>query len=184
MHTATSFKWYSFIALFVFGAMLFLPSCKDKQQVIEEEAVEVVEVPEEVVEEVEESPKDSLVVVYQRTPCFGTCPIFTFKLYESGYATYKGENFVDKMGNFEGLAPINAFDEIRKKADEIGYFQMKDSYNDPMVSDLPATITEIMSDAGTRKYVKNRYNGPAEIQQLYPVIDSIIENIEWKPIKN
>ena len=43
-------------------------------------------------------PIDSLVISFSKTPCFGRCPVYKVKVYESGFATYEGLNFAEKLG--------------------------------------------------------------------------------------
>ena len=177
-----SFLQSHYLFLLLAGLMLFPSACKKKAEL---EVTEVTEPmpPPDLVEEPNDKLEyqDSLMIHYQGTSCFGTCPIFVMKVYRSGYATYDGTNFVERMGKFEGWVPPGAIEAVVAKANGIGYFQMKDKY-DAMVSDLPSTITEIAAADGTIKRVDNRYDGPRALQDLYPILDQVIESTEWKPI--
>jgi hypothetical protein len=169
------------------GFMLLGSGCKKKQRVIEEVVDENIS-QEQVAEPLEstapEEPKDSLFLYYQKTPCFGTCPIFKMTIYRSGYAIYKGDNFVDMMGDFEARFSEGQMEAITAMANQVGYFDMGERYDDPMVTDLPSTIVEMLNQEGKRKKVLNRYQGPAEIQDLYKLINEMIDQVEWKPIEN
>lgn len=180
MRTSIQSKFISFGLLTIMMA-LFLGACKEKEQVMM--LAEDKPVPEEAEIQLEiPVPQDSLSILYQRTACFGTCPIFVLKIYKSGYATYEGTNFVEMMGKFDGYAPQGALEAVMAQANGIGYFNMQDRY-DAMVSDLPSIITEITGPNGNRKRVNNRYGGPKSLQDLYPILDHVIESTEWKPIK-
>jgi len=156
-------------------------ACKQKEEVVVLATSEPIEEIAEIEEEIK-IPQDSLKLHYQRTACFGTCPIFLMKVYASGYATYEGTNFVENMGKFDGRVPAGAIESVVSTANGIGYFQMQNRY-DAMVSDLPSVITEIADSEGIRKRVDNRYDGPKQLHDLYPILDHIIEATEWKPIK-
>src|SRR5690554_8070209 len=45
-------------------------------------------------------PKDSLIISFEKTPCFGRCPVYKIKVFESGFAIYEGINFAEKMGTY------------------------------------------------------------------------------------
>ena len=62
---------------------------------------------------------------------------------------------------------------LMELAEDMGYFQLKDVYDNRFVTDLPATITEIDG-----KRVMNRYEGP-DLSRLYNQLDTLIENTPW-----
>lgn len=118
------------------------------------------------------------VVYYERTHCFGTCPVFTFTMTSSGKCTYEGRNFVDMIGVYEADAGNQAIDRIIEAAEAVNYFGLQDSYDDPMVMDLPASITRING-----KEVMKRMGGP-DLRSLYSVLDELIEELEWTAVRN
>ncbi len=157
---------------------IFAISCKGKKDTA------VSENPVEAEKTVDPRLQDSLWVTYERTPCFGTCPVFKFSMYSDGTARYEGKNFVDRMGSYEGRIPKDAFDRIFSTAERLGYYNLEKSYDNVMVTDLPACYTDIMGKDGKRKFVNNRYQGPAEIREIYTLLDEIMESIEWNRIEN
>ena len=67
--------------------------------------------------------KKELIISLQRTPCYGTCPIYKMEIFSDGSAFYHGERFVEKMGNYEFSVSKETLNYILKKADEIGFFE-------------------------------------------------------------
>ena len=45
--------------------------------------------------------KKELVISLERTPCYGTCPIYKMEIFSDGSAFYHGERFVDRIGDYE-----------------------------------------------------------------------------------
>lgn len=178
-----------FFSTMLFGLSILLigSGCNRQKQLAEKQLNErppEEQIFEQVEDQIAESPKDSLFLYYQKTPCFGTCPIFKMTIYQSGYAIYEGDNFVDMMGTFQARFSDEHMASISAVARHIGYFDMGERYDDPMVTDLPSTIVEMIDERGERKKVLNRYQGPAELQDLYKLINEIIDQVEWKPIEN
>ena len=135
-------------------------SCRKKKDVAVVETpvqVETVAVPE--------VPLDSLFCRYERTPCFGRCPVFELKIYRSGYAVYEGKNFVDLIGFYHTTFTATSLQKINDTAEAIKYFSLKDSYDNPYVTDLPTITTEIHTEKHN-KSVAARYQSPAELQTL------------------
>ncbi len=127
--------------------------------------------------------KGELLVAISKTPCFGTCPHFDFVMYESGYCTYDGKNFVEMEGLHEALVSKAEYDVIKEIALSIDYFNMEDEYKNQLVMDLPSTSTTVVYKKKT-KTVFNYYGGPKELVKLYEVIDALIEKAEWHKIKD
>lgn len=67
---------------------------------------------------------------------------------------------------------------IRLQAIALGYDTLQEKYDQPMVSDLPATITVIDG-----KRVMNRYQGP-DLKLLYAELDSMILRVNWEGVEN
>ncbi|MDG1780670.1 MAG: DUF6438 domain-containing protein [Flavobacteriales bacterium] len=115
---------------------------------------------------------------YERTVCFGTCPSFSFEVFSDGKCTYNGRNFVDMIGMYKGQATEAQMNAIRLQAIALGYDTLQEKYDQPMVSDLPATITVIDG-----KRVMNRYQGP-DLKLLYAELDSMILRVNWEGVEN
>ncbi|MDA0714230.1 MAG: DUF6438 domain-containing protein [Bacteroidetes bacterium] len=127
-------------------------------------------------------PNDSLLLSYERTPCFGRCPVFKIKVYESGYTTYQGVNFVEYMGYF--YTHINAEDlnTIYQLVNEADYFSLNDSYDNENIMDLPAKIFRV--DAlGINKRIVARTNVPESLIQMAEGIEVLFKDTKWKAVK-
>jgi len=148
---------------------------KEQEVMLDEQMEEPIEIEEELV-----IVFDSLYLSYEKTPCFGRCPTFQLKVYQSGFATYNGTNFVDFIGYYKYKFNQETLDKIKMALHESDYFNMKDSYDNEHVTDLPAKIIGANMD-GVSKTVVGRYNLPTEFKELYKKLDNIFENVEWQP---
>tara|TARA_B100001057_G_scaffold467189_1_gene525090 strand:- start:399 stop:896 length:498 start_codon:yes stop_codon:yes gene_type:complete len=124
--------------------------------------------------------------LYQKTMCFGPCPAFTFAVDASGLATLS----IDRPLR---IAPLNALPpgsyrakltdasswntRVDAAAREVKYSSLDSLYDNPKVTDLPATIT--LWDG---KSVTNRYNGP-DLTTLYAAFDAAMAALIWRPIE-
>lgn len=118
------------------------------------------------------------VIYYERSACFGTCPSFIFTVDAEGKCNFKGRNFVDMIGDYKGTVTEKQVNAIRLQALTLGYDTLQGRYDQPMVSDLPSTITSIDG-----KRVVNRYNGP-DLKLLYNSLDTLIVRVVWEGVKN
>ncbi|MBL4652612.1 MAG: hypothetical protein JKY53_07065 [Flavobacteriales bacterium] len=123
---------------------------------------------------------DSLVALLKRTSCYGKCPVYTLKIYASGYVTYMGKNFTDKEGMHSGKISRENISRILKKAEEIKFFEFNNIY-DSNVTDLPATYIYVNTN-GTKKQIINRHGGPKELKEFAAYIDELVKGLKWKKI--
>lgn len=130
----------------------------------------------EAIEE-EDTPVLDPFVYYERTHCFGTCPVFVFTMNHDGTCFYEGRNFVDLIGTYSAEAPDALAGRIRDTAQRLNYFELDSLYDEPMVMDLPSVITRIEG-----KEVVLRINGP-DLSALHTLLDEAIEEMTWEPFR-
>ena len=124
--------------------------------------------------------------LYKKTMCFGPCPAFTFEVTTTGAATLS----IDRPLRESPLSklPLGAYqaqmtdpstwnDRISAAAEQVHYTTLDSLYDNPRVTDLPATITE-----WNGKSVTNRYNGP-DLTTLYAAFDEAMATLNWRPIE-
>jgi len=120
------------------------------------------------------SEKDKEVIIsLQRTACFGTCPIYFFRISSDMSGVYHGKNFVEKIGEIEFTLSEEEINSILQKANEINYCQLEDEYFE-RISDLPRTYIQIFD-----KKILDYYGAPKELKEL----EKLIDNICFKYIK-
>ncbi len=154
-------------------------ACKNKKQNVEiATPMPVAPMPQAIIESV-----DSIFITYQRTPCFGMCPVFNLTISKSGKAIFEGKNFTDKMGFYQSQWDKAALQRMTFVADSIQYFAFEKKYDNNKVTDLPTTTTSILKN-GISFSVANRYKGPKSLQIFYKELDAMIERANWKPTNN
>jgi hypothetical protein len=127
-----------------------------------------------------------LPAIYKKTMCFGPCPAFTFEVTATGSATL----YIDRPLRESPLGelPPGAYHSqmtdastwnarINAAAEQVHYASLDSLYDNPRVTDLPATITE-----WNGKSVTNRYNGP-DLTTLYAALDEAMAALNWHPIE-
>jgi hypothetical protein len=155
---------------------LFLFACKKQRSVVEQTPVPSVNADTTVA-----IVEPDTVIYYERTACFGMCPIFTYLVLSNGDAFYEGRNFVDRIGRFRSNMDQTALQSIQKLSAEINYFSLNPSYDNPHVSDVPSVITRLRFGEQDLKVV-NRFKGPKSLLRLYESLDQIIADTKWETI--
>jgi hypothetical protein len=119
-------------------------------------------------------------IYHERTPCFGTCPIYTLRVQENGKAKLKVERNMElEEGNYQGNVEESKLDMVKEKARSIAFFELKDSYDDRNVTDVPTHITELRIGDKEHK-VRNRYGAPEKLEELESLLHGIAKNTDWR----
>jgi hypothetical protein len=114
----------------------------------------------------------SVIATLQRTPCYGTCPIFQISVFKNGLTFYNGEENVLQKGKFYFYLNQEDINSIFDKAKEINYFTLENNYDMP-VSDFPTTISSL-SDQKNVKKIENRAGGPKELAEFESFFEKLI----------
>jgi hypothetical protein len=71
-------------------------------------------------------------------------------------------------------------DKIYEMANAIDYFDLESEYNDPRVTDLPATISEIQINDQTHT-VNARMGVPQSLKDFHENLGIMLNERDWKP---
>ena len=160
--------------------ILSLLGCKSQKETSENSSAN--SSPDTVVVVVEKPllPKDSLIIGFEKTPCFGRCPVYKVRVYESGFATFEGLNFTEQLGMYATNFSQEEIARVFKSAEEVKYFSMEDKYDNPMVSDLPSTISYLRNEDQSKRIVA-RVNPPEDLKIFHKNLAVSLQEKDWKP---
>ena len=127
------------------------------------------------------------VVTLERTPCFGTCPVYQVAIFRSGAVRFVGKHHVTRQG--EAMAEISRarVDSLVRELEAGGYFGFADAYvmDSPAcgryATDSPTVITSATA-AGRTKTIRHDYGcdaAPQELGRLERVIDEAAGTSRW-----
>ena len=127
------------------------------------------------------SKDDSLFASIDKGYCFGTCPVFKLKIYNSGYVSLEGIKNIEQIGFFSAKINQERIDSFSNKATLIGYMNFSDEYDNKYVSDLPETTTSIVID-GKRKTVRKRFDYPRSILGFEKLFMELLDELKWEKV--
>lgn len=118
----------------------------------------------------------------ERTPCFGSCPIYKATFFDNGEVKYVGKHFVENIGTYTTLISAEDLKGIKVYVDEIGYFNMEDAYPTP-ISDFPTCVTSVNID-GKQKSILNGENAPRDLTGFERFLDKLLKDREWTKVSD
>jgi hypothetical protein len=114
------------------------------------------------------------VLVFQRTPCNGTCPVYTANIFADGRVEYDGQRFVGLLGKHTLSLPVVTVNELLAEAKRINFGKFQERYSGN-TSDLPANIITVHPAGQPRKAVYAEENVPADLQQYIKLLHSKLD---------
>ena len=103
------------------------------------------------------------VLVFQRTPCYGTCPAYTATVFADGRVEYDGQRFVPVLGKHTLQLPVATVNQLLAEAKRIEFNKLAERYSGN-TSDLPATIITVHPLGQPLKAVFAETGIPANLQ--------------------
>ncbi len=114
----------------------------------------------------------------QRTACFGRCPEYTAEIFKNGNIVYTGKRNVDRIGKYTGKVSANAMAKFLKQVSKYKVSTCKSVYK-ALASDLPRLNFTFVSN-GKTKSIKNGESGPAYLNTIGKLTDSLLNTVTWK----
>ena len=103
------------------------------------------------------------VLVYQRTPCNGRCPVYTASIFADGRVEYDGQRYVPVLGKHTLSLPPATVAAMLAEARRIRFSELAERYVGN-TSDLPATIITVHPAGQPLHAVYASENIPASLQ--------------------
>ena len=116
----------------------------------------------------------------ERTPCYGSCQVYTIRLSADGGVEYRGQANVRRVGRHRGRLEPYVFQKLAELAVDIGLFDLSDEY-DCLVTDNPTAYVSVTRN-GVRKTIRHyapTATGPARLRAFEETLDRYAGEIEW-----
>lgn len=127
------------------------------------------------------TPQDysNIHIVYAETPCYGNCPIYVMTLDgKTMTATFNGEANTEKIGIYTKTISNEEFAQFMSAFEKANFDKLNNEYMG-LVPDFPIRETTLTKDGKTKK-VRNRSDGPKEMDVLEKVFKDYAVSAGWK----
>ena len=108
-----------------------------------------------------------IILKFEKTACFGKCPVYSVLIFSNGTVSYEGRANVDKIGIFESFVNDSFVFTVFQEAEKIDFFNLKKQYpnGDDQIPDLPKTITFLKKGKKELEIV-NTYEAPQALLEF------------------
>lgn len=118
------------------------------------------------------------VLELTKTPCFGTCPSFTLKVYDNGLAVLDGKKYLKHIGLSHMMLSDKQMSMLMNRCDDAKLFSLKSDYTE-RVMDLPTTTLTYIKDGKTKK-IGGNMNFPDGFKNVVETCMKIVEMDGWE----
>jgi hypothetical protein len=135
----------------------------------------------------ETSATERPAISLERTPCFGSCPVYVISVSPGGQVTFEGSAHVRQLGTATGQIPKQRVDALLVELERAGYFGFASRYaaSEPVcgryVTDLPTVISSATL-GGRTKRIEHDYGcggAPEALAVLEKRIDEVLGSDRW-----
>lgn len=127
---------------------------------------------------------DSLVAYLERTPCFGKCPWYSIRVYQSGYAVYDGKRDAPRTGKYFTRISRQQLESIGKKAEALKYFELNNEYRNDRLTDFPTVYVEVRYKGKKKAITHYEANPPQALTEMEDFIDQVFVESNWQQISD
>ncbi|MCX2741622.1 DUF6438 domain-containing protein [Pontibacter anaerobius] len=113
------------------------------------------------------------LLLFQKTPCFGTCPAYNATFYSDGSLLYEGFRYVPVQDTVRLQLTQEQLKQVQKSVQELDYTSLESSYLSPY-TDLPSSYLTFYENDKEVKRVKHQVEGPEKLQQIIKELHELV----------
>jgi hypothetical protein len=125
-------------------------------------------------------------ITFERTPCFGTCPVYRVNVSGNGDVKFEGIRNVDSVGTYAGHIDGAAVSRLARAVADAKYFSLQSSYGQancaPYATDAARILTSVSTPEQSKSIDHDLGCGsaaPPALAELYRQFDDIIGTARW-----
>lgn len=118
------------------------------------------------------------VVEMSKGPCFGTCPVYDFRIDGTGQATLKGKQHMKYTGEFVQQFTPQQTNELIRQFVKADFFEFEDEYLGN-ITDQP-TVWLTLTHKGESKKIRCHYEVPQTLLDLIGATTVLSEGEGWQ----
>jgi len=125
---------------------------------------------------------DDIVFMLKKGGCFGTCPIYTFRIYNNRYAEFIGKQHAHLSGTWSKVISKDSYKALKEAFKEANFSEFQDNY-ESNIPDLPLIKISYYSKE-SKKTVTGKRERPEPVHKLQFLLESIAESKDgWTQVE-
>lgn len=118
-------------------------------------------------------------VEIEKTPCFGSCPVYTLRIEGNGNATMDVKRFRPQIGVFKQKFAAEEINKLFRYLSNLDWLSFEDTY-ETYYADLPGTVVVFKHQRTFKRIViPGGAEIPKELEELIARLESYSDSGEW-----
>lgn len=115
-----------------------------------------------------QGPSNKMIIEMTKGACFGSCPVYSLKIYENGLMHYEGIKNVERLGLFAKQLSKAKLEKVKQAFLDNNFWYYRSIFK----SEIPdaATVSLTYIRGGVRKTVLGKDNRPLKIKTIEDVL--------------
>lgn len=107
----------------------------------------------------------ALLLQFQKSPCYGTCPAYEATIYQNGSVQFIGWEHVPVKDTVLLCLPRQQLLQLQTDIKQLNYMSLQDTYLSNW-TDIPSTYLSFYQDGKEIKRIKHQTGGPEQLTQF------------------
>lgn len=133
-------------------------------------------------EENKEIGPEDIVFMMKKGACFGTCPVYTLRIYNNRYTEFVGKKHTNLIGTHSKEISKEQYESLVTGFDEADFLNLEDAYQSN-IPDLPAIKLSYHKD-GTKKTIVGKRERPEVLHKLQFQLEKIVQEEGWTKVSD
>lgn len=126
--------------------------------------------------------QEELVINMQKSPCFGTCPVYSLDIYNTGRAEVYGTKNFKWLGRFEKTLTPEEYAHLIQQFEEKKFYSYDSIYTSE-VADYPSVSISYKKDQQIKHTIHGKFERPEPILELQKRLEDIAQQDGWTLIE-
>ncbi len=113
------------------------------------------------------------LLLFQKTPCYGTCPAYNATFYSDGTVLYEGFRYVPVTDTLTLQLSQKQLDQVKEALHSLDNTSLNDTYLSPY-TDLPSSYLTFYENDREVRRIKHQQNGPETLQQTITYLHELV----------
>ncbi|WP_415837241.1 DUF6438 domain-containing protein [Pontibacter korlensis] len=113
------------------------------------------------------------LLLFQKTPCYGTCPAYNATFYSDGTVLYEGLRYVPVQDTLSLRLTKNQLQEVQATLKDLNHTSLENNYLSTF-TDIPSSYLTFYKDNKEVKRIKHQQEGPEKLQQVIKQLHELV----------
>jgi hypothetical protein len=129
------------------------------------------------------TPSADTIIWYSRSGCFGTCPAYSFILFDNHQLNYTGHRYADPAGKHSTTLDEDLFDKFASLIQSAKLETYSGNYppsESEWIVDLPTSTIVWYDQSHSSHVIRNNHSAPQALNDFEKALYELLQSVKWR----